>query len=238
MKKINKILAAILFMTGLSACEHDQDLAPLSSLYVINATVDLAEVKVNTTGKPIDFVKFNDPLIYGTGKIYSVKSGNSVNILGAASATPTTNLFSFTREFKPQGMYSLYLAGQMPNVETIINEESYPVYSGEVIAVRVINLMPNSTPVNVTLAGSPGVNEFSNIAYKQQSIFKKYPATDAVPDGFFDFQVRNAAGNLISNYVLGYYDVINARNKYITLVITGMIDGTGSATPAVSFLLN
>ncbi|MBB5439389.1 hypothetical protein HDC92_003082 [Pedobacter sp. AK017] len=237
MKYTNKILTAIVLTIGLSSCDKNEEPSPLSSLYVINGTVNLPSVKVNTTGAAFDFSKFNDPIGYGAGKIYSVKAG-TVTIMGASSATPAANLFSFTRDFKPQAMYSLYLAGQMPNVETVVNEETYPKYTGEVIAVRVINLMPNSTPLNVTLASTPGVNEFTNIAYKQQSNFKKYAATDATPSDYFDFQVRDAAGNLISNYLFGYYDAINGKNKYITLVITGMIGGTDAATPSVSFLLS
>ena len=223
----------------LTSCKEDEKLTPLSALNVFNATADLPSVKVNTLGTPIDYAAYPDVITYGTNRLYSIPASNR-EISGVATVTPAQNVFSFSQKFQPGGIYSLFLAGQMPTVESIFLEEHFPSYAmaDSSLAVRVINLSPNSAPVNVTLSATPTVNEFTGIAYKQLSDFKKYSAKTGVSNTAFNFQVRNASGALLSSYAFTAANLTAARWRSVTLVLRGLAGGSGSNALAVSYIGN
>jgi hypothetical protein len=138
-------------------------------------------------------------------------------------------------------MYSLYLAGQSPNLETILTkEETYPLYNvaDSAFAVRVINLISNSGPLNITLSRSATVNEFEGLTYKQQANFKKYPLKAADATLGYTFQLRNQNGNLLSTYRFSSTNLAEGRFKANTLVLCGQIGGAFPNQPRIFLVKN
>jgi hypothetical protein len=232
-----QFIAMIFIMAVFASCKNDQIANPVSSLNVVNAAVGMPSVKVNTSGKSIDYTTYTETIAYGTAKLYGVGAGTR-QISAVAAATPAQDLFNVTKDFKAGGLYSLYLTGQSPDIEVLYKEDSFPVYTDSVFAVRVINLSPDSAPLNVTLAGTPAVTEFSNLGYKQQSEFKKYAAKSGVTNTTFNFQVRDVNGTLLTSYAFTASNLTLTRFKSATLVIKGLTGGTGTNAPGMIFIGN
>lgn len=207
------------------------DPKPLASLRVINAIVGSASV-----------VKFNDNFrdsvrVYNAG-IFRIVPGESVALY--PSSNPTTPYYFNDKPNTENGkLYSIFLCGQAQNVETLFKEESYPSrYNDSIIGIRVINLSPNSTPINITLQNNPGVNVFSDLEYKELSNFVTLPLPTTIPSGSVSFQVRSAdnPGSVLATYTLptsanSLYPNISVtlqRFKNITLVIKGLKGTTGN----------
>lgn len=235
----------IFFLTSictLISCKNESlPTVSTSAVNVVNAVTGLIAsntvIKINGSGHPLSFNTYRDSVSYGNVIVLGVKTDVS-QISGAAPGATAQQLFSVPGTFNPGGLYSLYLTGISPNVETILREEHYPVYKDSTLAVRIVNLSTNSTPINVTLSGSSTVNEFTSLPYKQSSDFKAYSAKTAVTSSFFNFQVRNSTGTLLASYAFTAANLTAARSKSVTLVFRGLIGGTGASAPAISFVPN
>lgn len=127
-------------------------------------------------------------------------------------------------------MYTLFLGGQLPQVESMLLKETFTNYEDSVFGIRFINLSPNSPNVNVTLSTSDTVNEFLNIGYKQISEFKKFSALAS--NTSYTLQVRDAGTKLvITSITLNGPSLTTGipRFKNITLVLRGLVNGNPGA---------
>jgi len=236
-KMKNKIL---IWLTGFLLClgckKNDIGTSLLSTLNVINATVDAGQAKVNYFGKTISWKNYTSgtaAVNYGAVQLYAVTPGNNIHIV--QSSDTTKSLFNGEVTENDRDIYSLYLTGTLAAPESIVKKENLPpFYSDMSIGVRVINLSPNSDPVNVTLESIPTVNEFTGVGYKSITEFKKLPYPAMLVTGSNVFQLRDAAGTLLASYTLpteGLLSVTSARYRNITLVIKGL-QGTTTGTNA------
>lgn len=122
-------------------------------------------------------------------------------------------------------LYTLFLCGTPTSPEGFMKKESFPSIKDSLVAVRFVNLSPNSTPLNITLSTSTGVYEFSNIAYKQITDFKLY---SSLATSGYTWQIR-AANN--PNVVLASWTVTAAtipRFTYRTYCIVGLVGSSPS----------
>lgn len=238
---MNKLL--ILLFAGLlvqSCKKKENDLRALSSLTVVNAAIDAAGVKTNTSGtiKSWAAIPTAEVANYANSKNYGVFAGTRpVTVVIAADTTKT--LYSIIHDFKQAGFNTLFLCGQVGTYEGVyLADDQLPNYSNEVVGIRFINLSPNSPAVDVVLTSTPTVNEASGLAYKQKSEFKTYPTGDLKTA--ITFQVKNAAtGVVLATYSLSgtavspYTTVTLAQVRYknLTLVIKGLA-GTTTGTNA------
>ena len=139
------------------SCKKNEHGHPMAGFNVANAVVGGTTVKVNTNS-----ISLVSP--YNGGQ-YAIRPGAAITITPNGSSTPWYN------DPKPATVasksYTLFLCGQAPTIESIFKEEAYPApYLDSIMGVRVINLSPNSTPVNITQASNSGVNLFGNVAAK------------------------------------------------------------------------
>jgi hypothetical protein len=88
------------------------------------------------------------------------------------------------------------------------------------------------------LATSPDTKEFSNLVYKQQSDFKKYPAVKATVNTAFSFQVRDQSDSLLAGYTFTAANLTASRFRGVTLVVRGLTGGTGTDALGLSFVGN
>jgi hypothetical protein len=126
-------------------------------------------------------------------------------------------------ECKANEVYTLFLHGPVAAPEGFIVKESIPYRTDSTAGIRFINLSPNSTPLNITLSTSTTVNEVSNLAYKDKTEFKSYPA---LYNSTYTFQVRaaNNPNTVLTSFALAANAVPRFAN--ITLVIRGMVGTT------------
>lgn len=236
---MKKIL--ILLLTGLviQSCKKAERIPTMASLTIVNAAIDIAGTKSYASNKQVSWsaIPVGDVVNFANFKHLGAFPG-AKNIVVVNSADTTKTLYSGTAEFKEGGLNTLFLCGQTGTYEGVyLADEVFPYYTEEVVGVRFINLSPNSPAVSVNLTATPTVNEKANLGYKQKSEFKAYPANAAVITTGIAFQVKNATtGALLASYTLPATavspyttaTVAQARFKNVTLVIKGLVGGTGT----------
>jgi hypothetical protein len=194
------------------ACKKDSiSIKPLASLTVTNVVVNGPAIRV---GSNLTQVANNNwkqlGLMAGENDLYIWPVGDS--------AKP---FYTDPKFFADEGsVYSLFLAGQSPNVSGVVIKDDIPFHTDSTCGVRIINLVPNSTPLNISLSNSPAVNEVSDLGFQQYTDFKIYPAKAS--NVSYTFQIRKASDNTI----LFNYSLPTPRFMNVTLVIRGIIQGS------------
>ncbi|HTD42520.1 MAG TPA: DUF4397 domain-containing protein [Mucilaginibacter sp.] len=214
MKKILYI-ALSLFITGLiAACKKDI-IPSTAALNVINASSDIPSVAVNFTLSPISFYKQNAILSYGSSSDYPQSAG-IVPLTLVSSIDTTHNIFQGNLNLAAGGIYSLYLYGSLPKIDTLFLKDNIPVHQDSTCGIRFINLSSDSGPISVDVQGGTTV-DFSSIAFKYITAFKTYPVTAAIKNnGGYIFEVKDATGNILTTVSWNFKIFQNN-----TLVISG-----------------
>ena len=193
------------------SCKKERISTPaVASLTVMNAVISGKSVRL---GNNVTAVANNSSsqqvVMAGETELYVWPVGDSAN--------PYYRSPKFYAE--ERGTYSLFVAGQAPNIKGIILEDNIPYHADSTCGIRFINLSPNSPPLNITLLSSPGTVEVSNLTYLQNTDFKIFPAKAA--NTGYTFQFRRASDNsLIATYSL---PAPHPRFTNITLVLRGLV---------------
>jgi hypothetical protein len=239
MKHTTKLTIVFAAVVLTASCKKTKvESKPIASLNVINAVISGGTVKVN--------INERDSAMTYNWKTFGIVPGADIKVYPTSS--PSTPYYQSVKpETKNGKLYAAFLCGQLPNVETVFKEENVPAfYTDSIFGVRIINLSPNSLPVNVSLKSDPTVNVFTSIGYKQLSEIKTFPlpnittsAADSTKRKTINFQIRNAAGTQFAFYELpvdvnSFYPGVSVnlqRYKNITIVIKGL-QGTTSGPDA------
>ncbi len=180
-----------------------------------------------------------DSVVNSTAKVFSVEPGNSSLVVYSRINTSRT-IYSQSQVMDKGEIYSMFLAGSDATPETILLKDNIPVNTiDSSFGVRIVNLSPNSSPLNITLASAPAENLFQNVQYKQLTNFTRLSLKLPVNTSAVTFQIRNNSNTLLATYTLpaavnNTYPNISTtltRNKAITLVVKGLV-GTTSGTSA------
>ena len=236
MKKAYLLLLSFLI---LGSCKKNEIVSPaLGTVNIVNAIMDGGAVKVNYFGRSIDwnnYVGRTSAVDYGVAQVYSFTPGNRIKIVQSGDTSKV--FFDDIIGSKDRDIYSLYLGGTVSAPISISVKEDFPAFYNEMaIGIRVINLSPNSNPINITLSSSPAVNQFTGITYRMITEINKIPYPSVFVVGSNEFQLRNMSGDLLGVCVLpdqGLLSVSTARHKILTLVIKGL-QGTTSGPNAFS----
>ena len=131
-------------------------------------------------------------------------------------------------------IYTLFLAGDSTKPDTVFTTDNIPYYSDSSTGIRFINLVPDSKPMLVNIQGNDPtkVDEFTNIAYKQLTAFKKYGASISNSTSY-TFEIRDQG----TDSLLKTYKWTFPRFKNQTIVIAGS-EVIGSPTPITVFSEN
>lgn len=234
MRTIKILIISICFF----ACKKNENhFTPVASINAINAVIDLASIKINTIGKKSNYAMITDQIAFGTNRIYYGETGTAT-LTAVASSDTTKLLFNKSVELTPD-IYTMYIMGQMPNIDTLFRKEvnfpfiktdvSKPSATDSVVNIRFVNLSPNSPSLVINIRNNT-VNEFNNLPYKTISSWKPYPAKLITTN--YIFEIRNAATNtILTSYTL--IATTSNRFKNVSLIIKGLA-GTTSGTNAFS----
>ena len=237
------------FALLLNACKKDKPTNPnplLSSITVVNAVSNAGPLYVNRYASGLVYSKQADSLNYQAGREYGVPNG-LLPLTIVYSRDTTKKAFTGNLSLSPLKAYSLYITGNSTKTDTLLKAETnFPRYTDSAVAVRIINLSIGGPKINVTLASSPTVNEFSGLGFKSQSEFKKFTLTSAVASNGLNFNVTDAnTGAVLASYNLPQYSfnypptptTESARFKAITLVVSGDINAAPFSPEAYSVFL-
>jgi hypothetical protein len=196
-------------MMVISSCKKSTfSNVPTVSLTVVNTVTGGTTVKLGSQSTSIfnnSYAQLN--VMAGENDLYIWPTGDSAH---PYYTYPKFN--AVDRE-----VYSIFLGGTGGAVDGIIVKENLPYHSDSTCGVRIMNLSPNSIPLNVTLSTSPTVNEVSNLAYKQYTDFKIYAAK--AMNISYTFQIRKASDYML----LTSYTLSTPRFANVTLVIRGLV---------------
>ena len=224
-----------IFLLWFVSCKKDNSTITLtSSVMVVNAAVNVPAIQVNVTGNPIKYAG-GVSIPYGSGGFYFL-SRKAMPVTVVSAADTTTFLFNNTLNFQ-SGIYTMYLIGQAPTIDTLFREEtnfpfihtdlSTPPSSDSVVNVRFVNLSPNSVPLKIKITGAT-TNEVDNLPYKGISNWKRY--NTLVATTVYSFQIRDAATDaLITTY--SFSATATNRFKNVALIIKGL-QGTTTGSNA------
>ncbi|MBO9571963.1 MAG: hypothetical protein J7497_07105 [Chitinophagaceae bacterium] len=226
MHTILKLIVIILVFVFFNSCKKTEftDM-PIAALNVINATIDAGNIKLNTNER--DSVKINNY------KIFSIVPHK--NILLYATNNPAVPFYNGNPGTENGGMYSIYIAGQAPDIESIfVKENAIPMYTDSIIGVAIVNLSPNSSLLSVNIASTPTTNLFSNINYKQITDIQTIPLPGTVSTTDVTFEVRDQDGAVLAFYTLPdadnflspVFSIPRQRFKNIKLIIKGLVGTT------------
>ncbi|MES2329929.1 MAG: hypothetical protein V4539_10025 [Bacteroidota bacterium] len=234
---MKKIIFFACVALGFTACKKSTvDITPLASVNIVNASVNVAAAKVNFTGpvSPNYYNLITATTAYGANTAYGVLANTTVPVQVIISPDSTKVIANASFNFANGDVYSFYLAGQSTAVDTILRKETIPTYQDSSCGVRFINLSYNSSPISVTLstAATAPITEFTGLAYKAQSVFKKMDAT--VANNTYTLQVRDAT----TLALLGSYTLTVPRFFSCTLAWIGQTGGTGTAAVKVQRVNN
>lgn len=210
MKSSLIIFFVAVFLLG--GCRKENPGTQLASVNVTNAILNGPSVKYGSNPALVsnnNFAQFK--ILAGASSLYLYASGDSTH--------PYVNQ---TLEMERGAMYSVFLGGSATAVESVVVRDTLPLRTDSSAGVRFVNLSPNSGSVNITLSTTTGINEVSNLGYKQITSFKTYPALAA--NGTYVFQVRKSSDNSI----ITTYSLATPRFAHVTLVFRGTVGGSPS----------
>lgn len=205
----------------------------ISALNVINASVNAPSVYVYFTLSDSDFYLQQSPISYQSAGEFSIPAVLSpISII--SSADTGSSIYRAMIDPAPGSIYSLYVSGGTgKQSDNLLLRDTIPVYSDSTAGVRLINLVSDSRPINVNIAGNPPSEvEFGGLAYQQISSFKSYPANMSV-GGSYNFEIRDAVSDsLLATFTWNY-----TLFKNNTLVFSGL-ENSAAGMPVGVFQVN
>jgi hypothetical protein len=226
-------LSIIFLLTGLmlaSCKKYEFTVDNVSDIQIVNTVMNAGPIKAKSYNNNV-FWSSIPGINYGAGGfVYSERTTTTTPIIIIRTADTTTNLLNLSYNL-PGKLYTLYLSGKFPNLDTMIKEETdfpfisqdrIPPVSDSVINLRFTNLSPNSTSLNIKIQGN-SANEAAALGYKSITNFKAYEAK--VANSSYKFEIRDASTN---NLLLTHtFNITNSnRFKNSALVIRGLKDTT------------
>ncbi len=207
------------------SCKKSNIGSDLVSINMIQANFNLSGVYIYFTNSDSAFYAHQAVIPFGAAAEYST-APNSPLVIVSTSDT-SVHLLSTMLNLTPGGIYSLYLAGDVSHIDTLLMQDVLPSYSDSSGGVRFINLSTGSLPVKVNLQGNdPSQTEFNSIGYKQITPFKSYTGSGGT--NFYTFEIRDqTSDSLLSTFT---WSVPLFKNS--TLIVSGSED------PAVGIPIN
>lgn len=219
---MNKLTTSLVFIALLITSCNKENISsqPSSNVWIVNGGIGLTKAVIKGGGHS-GYIPFA-----GNRQFALLRTELPFDIVDTTEA----NIYNNDLELK-SAAYTIFIAGQMPNLEVIINEETNLPFIAQdkafstldsVVNVRFINLSPNSVPLKIKVS-SASANEADALAYKQVTTWRPFKSTASTTT--YSIQVRNAATDaLLTTYSFVTPGPIATSNRFknVTLMIRGL----------------
>lgn len=226
MRKIIAIITAGIFF--ISSCKKEYEVPlDLASINVVHAVVNIPTLVVNTSKKE---GIWKGLAASNTGKVnYGFLLNNPLRADGNASIAVATLADTLQPLYKsdsklniqPGDVYTLFLAGAAGAVEPVLVKEELQQRADSTTGIRFVNLVSNGNTISVNIKNAAGT-EVTGLTYKQLTGFKEFDAHKANPSYIFEFKDE------VTSTILSTYTFNVARSFNVTLVLRGLLGGTGT----------
>lgn len=232
--KRNFMLLCCTAVLCITACKKDLNLpTDVANIVVVHTMRDVPTLLVNTSGKEGVWKTLTDSY---TGKVaYGGILGNPFKTVTAknlkiVSATDTLgSIYQAGADFSPVpgNLYTLLLGGSASAPESILIKESLIARADSTTAVRFINLGQLTKSIKVNIKNS-NATEASQLNYKSYGDFKVFDVDYKHPNYIFEFRDEE------TNNLLLTYTFVVARTYNVSLVLRGILGGTGTNALAIT----
>lgn len=215
MKKFLKLnlmgmMTLAMFSLAMVSCDDDDDggdvdLEPVAYVSMYQASPNSPALDIMVDNRRIntftfDYTDYTGYLRFFTGdRNLSFGPANASNVVVDTTVT-----------FEDQKVYSVFLAGEYPNVEALVFEDDAESPSSGNAMVRFINLSPDVSSTDLVIEGEADPL-FEDQSYKEAPEFRELSAE------VYDFEVRNPSDDNVLlqvpniNLVSGYFYTILVR---------------------------
>jgi hypothetical protein len=239
----HKLILVLLSSLVFFSCKKEYNLrsggTSLNMVNVMGGSTSLVAGFGNT--EPIQYYNHAYQVGYGSFNVYTGYEG-IIPISFVDLADTNHVLLNATVDLGKVSIYSLFLTGTVTSPDTLFIRDEIPYYNpaDSVTGIRFVNLSTDSKPVSVNIAGNTNGSEIASLSYKQITEFKKYPATNSLPEnGQYLFEIRDAAsGELLTTCT--YYVISNGittTGKSVTVVFYGQENGSAD-NPVNNLVVN
>jgi hypothetical protein len=223
-------------------CLKTMHMGGSASLTIVNAIPNSNPLVTNyesagpkgATETPLQYFETANQIAYGS--TWESGSYTGMTSLSFAQISDTlVSIWSGTLNLPVGSTYTLFLAGDTAEVDTLFTTDVTPYYpaTDSVVGIRFVNLSTGSNTISINLEGKSNGSEVVSLPYKGVTGFKPYVNNSTIQD--YLFVIRDAATgdsltqydfaqNGSSNYGNGLTDPISGNLllfKNITIVLIG-----------------
>jgi len=192
------------------SCIKSNNFTGTSAFTIINAIPASNNLVTNFqgtgTGKtPTSFGLYITANQVGYGSALEFGNYNGItNLILVQTSDTILPLFAGTFNFKPGGIYTLFLTGtDTLHIDTLFSQDnvSYYPYNGDSLTgVRFVNLVTGSNPVSVDIQSSPdSIPVLPSLPYKALSAFQPFSANSNAMNTGYNFEFRDGSGNVLAS---------------------------------------
>ena len=228
MKQTLKLTLTCLLLTIITSCSDEAlPVFSTSAIKIIHASAGTGDFEIRDLDASMSN-RYDVLLRYSRNTRVTLPANTTSPFrLVQAGDTLVTVLDISIETGNPGSIYSLFIAGDSANVETIFIEDQFQNYADSLTGVRFINLSFDSDPVTVRAIATDtaGVNDttivVSALAYGSASGFDQFEAGSVIQQ--YSFEFLDASGNVLTAETIR---PINNRLvfKNITLPLIGVFD--------------
>lgn len=190
-------------------------------------------------------VERNNALAFGLNGGKQIVNLREINTSNPVYTWPDHSMLNLLFDLPAGAMGSLFISGTKEVPDTLLVRDA-PIYfpvGDSSMGIRFVNLSGEKAAVDVNLAGQADGSETADLAYKNITAFKRYPADASVQRYVFEF--RNASdGSLLATATMnninnpGTSGAANLwRHRNFTLVFRG-VQGSAGSPPAAFIVKN
>lgn len=195
---LSNILKFITFLVllGFAGCKKQTVIDNnFATLQIYGWTTDPSVVVVSLKETPL--LKYREALPvtpYQTTipKVFITEPRQPVSFFAFPDTLPGSKpVMKLQLELEKKKIYSLYVGGEPPSLDTVLIEENFPeiTKADGKTGFRFLNLMKGD-PVSINFAGEPHGSIAANVPYMGVTEFKMYPITEGMTP--FIVEVRDA----------------------------------------------
>ncbi len=259
LKTIYKSFATIGFGVLMFACGDENSVlrnvnpATGAKVRFIHAAVDVANVEIAVNDKkfagvitvppaPAGTIAYGAgyPALSSTNAEYALTPAGSTKVdvtVAATATTPAAPLFSGTVNVEDEKFYSVFAVGQAPAVAPLVINDVLPAPSGNNFFIRLINVSPNATTAELSLAGSIVIKD---VPFKGGEAFVAVPLPDYTSGTrFTPYSIKISDGKGGSSTFTSTTNITNIfPGRVLTVFVRGLVGGTATKVVGAGWYYN